>query len=239
MRDNSILISGLKKFGIKISKQQEEQFEIYYDLLTEKNKVMNLTAITDYQEVLQKHFLDSAALFFVVEHKENAKLLDMGTGAGFPGIPLKIIYPDLQITLMDSLNKRVVFLNDVIEKLHLENITAIHARAEEMARKEGFREQFDYVVSRAVARTASLTELCLPYVKMNGYFLPYKSGKVEDELNEAKRAIQVMGGNLQEIKTFFIPDTTIERTIPIIKKISITPKCYPRAGGKPLKTPLI
>ena len=239
MRDNSILVQGLKQWNIHLTEAQEKQFELYYDLLIEWNSFMNLTAITDYEEVLKKHFLDSVALFQTIAYKEPVTLLDMGTGAGFPGVPLKIIYPHLQVTLVDSLNKRINFLNEVIQKLELTNIVAIHGRAEELARKPEFREQFDFVVSRAVAKTVSLSELCLPYVKVNGYFAPYKSGNIQEELEEALYAIQVLGGSYERLFAFNVPYSDMERTIPLIKKVKSTSKAYPRAGGKPLKLPII
>ncbi len=239
MRNNQTLIDGLAQWGININKEQQEQFEKYYDLLVEWNSFMNLTGITDYEEVLVKHFLDSLALFHEHPYQEGLSLLDMGTGAGFPGIPLKIVYPDLKVTLVDSLNKRIKFLNEVINALGLTGIEAIHARAEELARKEEHREKYDLVVSRAVARTVSLAEFCLPYAKVGGYFIPYKSGTIEEELKEANYSFEVLGAKLQEVKTFSIPNSDMNRTLFIVKKIKNTPKAYPRAGGKPLKSPLI
>lgn len=238
MRDNTVFIQGLHSLGLELDKHQLEQFEMYYDLLIEWNSFMNLTAITEYEEVIQKHFLDSLSLIKSYQIKSGDTLLDMGTGAGFPGIPLKIVYPDLSILLMDSLNKRINFLNEVINKLGLNNITALHARAEEQARKSEYREQFDLVVSRAVAKTASLAELCLPYVKKGGYFIPYKSGKVTEELEEAEYAFECLGAKLEEKVTFTLPGTDMERTLVRIKKVKETAKAYPRAGGKPLKMPL-
>lgn len=239
MRDNSSFIQGLRSLGMDLNKNQLEQFEMYYDLLIEWNSFMNLTAITEYEEVIQKHFLDSLSLIKSYQIKSGDTLLDMGTGAGFPGIPLKIAYPELNVLLMDSLNKRINFLNEVIKRLDLKNISAMHGRAEEQARKIDFREKFDLVVSRAVARTASLAELCLPYVKKGGYFIPYKSGKVMEELEEAEYALECLGGKLDEKVTFTLPNTDMERSLIRIKKVKETPKSYPRAGGKPLNMPLI
>ena len=239
MRDNSVFIQGLSSLGIELDKQQLEQFEMYYDLLIEWNSFMNLTAITEYEEVIQKHFLDSLSLIKSYQIKSGDTLLDMGTGAGFPGIPLKIAYPELNVLLMDSLNKRINFLNEVIKKLGLDNISAIHARAEEQARKLEYREQFDLVVSRAVAKMVSLAELCLPYVKKGGYFIPYKSGKITEELEEAEYGLECLGGKLDQKVTFTLPNTDMDRTLIRIKKVKETPKVYPRAGGKPLKMPLI
>lgn len=239
LRNNQILIDGLAKWNIQIDEKQQQQLESYYDLLIEWNSFMNLTGITEYEEVLVKHFLDSLALFSEKPYEENLSLLDMGTGAGFPGIPLKIVYPNMKVTLVDSLNKRIKFLDEVIRKLELKNITTIHARAEELARKEEHREQYDLVVSRAVARTVSLSEFCIPYVKVGGYFIPYKSGIIKEELEEAQHAIKVLGGKFEGLQDFKVPNSDMERTLIFIKKVKTTPKAYPRAGGKPLKAPLI
>lgn len=226
------------KLGIELSEHQLEQFNTYFQMLVEKNKVMNLTAITEKEEVIDKHFIDSLA--FVqskIEFKEQ-KILDIGTGAGFPGIPLKIAFPQLEIVLLDSLNKRIKFLNEVIDALELDGITAIHGRAEDYAKQEEYREQFDIVVSRAVANMSTLSEYCIPYVKKDGYFMPYKSGHIEDELKEAKSAIFLLGGKLENEIKFTLPDTDMERTLIEIKKIKTTPKRFPRKAGLPSKEPL-
>ena len=163
----------------------------------------------------------------------------MGTGAGFPGIPLKIVFPELEITLMDSLNKRIVFLQEVIDELGLTGITAVHGRAEEVALKPEYREKFDLCVSRAVARLVSLAEFCLPFVKQGGYFIPYKSGEIKEELQEAKFALRELGGEYRKTYEYQLPNSDIERTMIQVEKIKQTPKKYPRAGGKPLKQPLL
>lgn len=239
-RDNSAFLADVKEWNLNLSDQQLCQLETYYEMLIEKNKVMNLTAITEYQDVMKKHFLDSLALGqFMKLANRNYKLLDLGTGAGFPGIPLKIVYPELQVTLMDSLNKRIVFLQDVICELGLTDITAIHGRAEEAALKLEYREKFDLCVSRAVARLVSLSEFCIPFVKQGGYFVPYKSGEIKEELTEAKYAIRELGGEYQKTYAYLLPNSDIERTLIVIEKVKQTPKKYPRAGGKPLKQPLI
>ena len=239
-RDNSKFIADLKEWNLQLSEEQLAQLETYYEMLVEKNKVMNLTAITEYEDVLKKHFLDSLALSRIVNLKEKkVKLLDMGTGAGFPGIPLKIVFPDLEITLMDSLNKRIVFLQEVIKELGLTGITAIHGRAEEAALKSEYREKYDFCVSRAVARLVSLTEFCLPFVKQGGSFIPYKSGEIKEELQEAKFAIRELGGEYKTTYEYILPNSDIQRTLIQIKKVKQTPKKYPRAGGKPLKQPLL
>lgn len=239
-RDNTAFLADLKEWNLEPDGFQLSQLETYYEMLVEKNKVMNLTAITDYDEVLKKHFLDSLALSQLVNLKgKKAKLLDMGTGAGFPGIPLKILFPQLEITLMDSLNKRIVFLQEVIDKLNLTGITAVHGRAEEAALKPEYREKYDFCVSRAVARLASLGEFCLPFVKQGGYFVPYKSGEIKDELQEAEFAVRELGGKITKTQKFQLPNSDIHRTLIQIEKIKQTPKKYPRAGGKPLKQPLL
>lgn len=225
-------------FGIKLSDHQLEQFETYYEMLVEKNKVMNLTAITEKNEVIDKHFADSLALIKSGVSLTGQKILDIGTGAGFPGIPLKIAFPELEIVLLDSLNKRIKFLNEVIEALGLEKITAIHGRAEDFAKQKEYREQFDYVVSRAVANLTVLSEYCLPYVKVGGCFIPYKSGEIDEELNNSKKAVRILGGKIEEVVKFQLPDTDIGRSFVKIKKNKNTAKKYPRKAGLPAKEPL-
>lgn len=238
MRDNTILLSGAEKIGIVLNKRQQEQFEIYYDYLTEQNKVMNLTAITEYEEVLCKHFLDSLLLVHSVKNLNGKKVLDLGTGAGFPGIPLKIAFPEAEFVLMDSLNKRISFLNQVIGLLDLKKVTAVHERAEEAARKEKYREQFDYCVSRAVARLASLSEFCIPFVKQGGFFISYKAADCKEECKEAEAAVRTLGGRITKAEQAYLPGTEIARTLVLIKKEKKTPEKYPRGQGKPLKQPL-
>lgn len=186
-----------EEHGFSINNQQAQQFRKYYDLLVEKNKVMNLTAITDFKEVVVKHFLDSVYLAKYKDLSGNISVIDVGTGAGFPGIPLKILYPEMRLVLLDSLNKRIVFLQEVIDVLDLENVEAVHGRAEEIARKKEYREQFDYCVSRAVANLNSLSEICLPFVKENGQFISYKSMKGMEEMKQAERAICLFGGSIK------------------------------------------
>ncbi len=239
-RDNSAFLADLKEWNLELNETQLSQLEKYYEMLVEKNKVMNLTAITEYEDVLKKHFLDSLALArFMNLNKKTIKLLDMGTGAGFPGIPLKIAFPEMEVTLMDSLNKRIVFLQEVIDELGLTGITAVHGRAEEAALELKYREKFDFCVSRAVARLVSLAEFCIPFVKVGGYFVPYKSGEIKEELNEAKFAFRELGGEYRKIFEYTLPNSDIERTIIQVEKLKRTEKKYPRGGGKPSKQPLL
>jgi 16S rRNA (guanine527-N7)-methyltransferase len=228
---------GLRELNLELSEYQKQQFIDYYEMLIEKNKVMNLTAITELSEVIKKHFLDSLSLIKVIELK-NQKLLDLGTGAGFPGIPLKIVYPDLEIVLLDSLNKRLNFLQEVIDKLQLNKISTLHGRAEDYGKNSNYREKFDLCVSRAVAKLSTLSELCVPYVNKDGFFISYKSGKVEEELISSERAFKLLGARLETVSSFLLPGTEIERTLVVIKKVEKTPKNYPRSAGKPTKEPL-
>lgn len=227
---------GLEKLNVNLTDKQIKQFLTYYELLIEKNKVMNLTAITEYDEVIEKHFLDSISLCQVCDLWKPVKILDMGTGAGFPGIPLKIAFPEAEIVLADSLNKRIKFLDEVIETLGLEKVTTIHARAEELARNKDHREAYDLVVSRAVANLSTLGEYCIPFVKMNGNFISYKSGEIEEEVEAAKKAIKILGGQIQNIYKFELSDQ--KRSFVIIEKVKTTPKTYPRKAGTPSKEPL-
>jgi len=233
-----ILIEGCRYYGIELTEEQVQQFLDYYEILIEWNEVMNLTAITDFDEVMLKHFVDSLALGKALPVKDGLRMIDVGTGAGFPGIPLKIAYPNLEVVLLDSLNKRVKFLNAVIEKLGLKGITAVHGRAEDFARQAEYRESFDVSVSRAVANMASLSEYCIPYTKVGGYFVPYKSGNIEEEIKEGKKAVQILGGEIEDIIKFSLPGSDIERSLVVIKKVKETGKKYPRKAGLPSKEPL-
>lgn len=230
--------SGLNKLEIELSESQVQQFLTYYEMLIEKNKVMNLTAITEFEDVVEKHFLDSLSLIQQMDLNQGLKVLDLGTGAGFPGIPLKIAFPELELVLMDSLNKRINFLNEVIDALKLEKIIAVHGRAEEMARKPEYREQFDLCVSRAVANLASLSEYCLPFVAVGGHFISYKSGEIEEEVNQSKKAIFLLGGKIENVKKFRLVETEAERSFVRIEKVKKTPKTYPRKAGTPSKNPI-
>ncbi len=221
-----------EKYDFEIDKNKKLLFNNYCIDLLEKNKVMNLTAISEKSEVYIKHFIDS--LLSVKNINNNSTLLDVGTGAGFPGIPLKIYNPSLNVTLLDSLKKRVTFLNEEIEQLNLSNIKAIHSRAEDYVNVS--RETFDYVVSRAVAKLNTLLEYCLPYVKIGGYFIAYKSLNTEEEIYEAKKALFTLGGKIEKVEKFNIEGN--ERNLIYIKKINKTPLKYPRGQNKPKTTPL-
>jgi len=231
----------LEELNLSLSDIQLEQFYRYYELLIQWNEVMNLTAITEMEQVITKHFVDSLSLIKAVPDlaEKSYKILDLGTGAGFPGIPLKIAFPNLNLTLLDSLNKRIKFLNEVIiSELKLQDIIAVHGRAEDFGRNKDYREQYDLCVSRAVANMSTLAEYCVPFVKNGGYFIPYKSGKVEDELMQAKGAVKLLGGKIDGVVSFQLPKTEGERTLVKIAKIENTSKKYPRKAGLPGKEPL-
>lgn len=230
--------NGLSSIGITLDEKQTSQFMKYYELLVEWNSFMNLTAITEFDDVCLKHFVDSLSLCKVIDCNKNLSVIDVGTGAGFPGIPLKIAFPELEVTLLDSLGKRVKFLNEVIDQLGLSGISAIHGRAEDYAKPDKLREHFDVCVSRAVANLSTLSEYCLPYVKKGGFFVSYKSEKVQEESEKAKRAIQILGGEVYKQEEFTLPDSDIYRNLFVIKKVDITPKKYPRKAGLPSKEPI-
>ena len=229
-------INDLKAIGIELSDEQLEQFLTYYEMLIEKNKVLNLTAITDFDEVLEQHFEDSLSLIQAVDLEKSQAIIDLGTGAGFPGIPLKIAFPNLQITLADSLNKRILFLDDVIRELGLTGIDTVHGRAEDIAKNSDYREKFDLCVSRAVANLSTLSEYCLPFVKIGGKFISYKAGECDEEVAASKSSIFLLGGKISDIKKFELGESG--RAFVIIDKVSGTPKKYPRKAGTPSKDPL-
>ena len=264
------------KCGLSVSDEQAGQLLAYFEMLTDWNERMNLTAITDFEEVVVKHFADSlevlfpegenvsretlkekadeasvmkaspedsgaelsAALGKFVSRETNIKLIDVGTGAGFPGIPLKILRPKWRVTLLDSLNKRIGFLDAVKEHLGLEKVETLHSRAEDAAANPAFREQYDLCVSRAVASLPVLLEYCLPFVKKGGWFVSYKSGAVDEELRSAAKALKGLGGSVKKVVRLSLPDTDISRSLIVIKKVETTPKKYPRKAGLPSKSPL-
>lgn len=237
----NLMLNDLKEFNIYLDEKQIHQFCKYYEILMEWNSFMNLTSITEFNEILKKHFVDSLSLIKAVPDLAEKKynLIDVGTGAGFPGIPLKIVFSDLKITLLDSLNKRVQFLNEVVNQLNLENILIIHGRAEDYARPDKFRESYDLCVSRAVANLTTLSEYCIPFVKKDGFFISYKSEKITEEFDNAKAAIHLLGGKFDKQIEFRLPNSNIYRTLFVIKKMDITPIKYPRKAGLPSKEPLI
>lgn len=224
--------------GIPLTDQQLSQFQIFYELLTEKNKVMNLTAITELHDVIIKHFLDSLSLNRVCSLKKEDRVLDMGTGAGFPGIPLKIMYPETEFVLADSLNKRILFLEEVIRACSLNRITAVHSRAEDLARDKAYRDSFTVCVSRAVASLPVLSEYCLPFVKTGGCFISYKSGNIDMEIEQSGNALKTLRGKMERCEKFTLQDTDAERSLVVIRKTGATPAAYPRKAGLPSKQPL-
>ena len=233
---NEGLLEKASVLGVRFSVEQMEQFYKYMNLLIEWNEKMNLTAIIEPSEIILKHFIDSITI--LKDIKDGSTVVDVGTGAGFPGIPLSIMNPTLKITLVDSLNKRLIFLQEVIKELNLKNVELIHARAEEFGRNKNYREKFDIATSRAVANLATLSEYLLPLVKINGQAISMKAGNASQEIEEAQKAIKTLGGHINRIDEFYLPQTDIARTIIIIDKIKETPNQYPRKAGTPSKEPI-
>lgn len=228
----------IEALGIDLTEKQIQQFISYYEKLVEWNEMMNLTAITEYDEVMKKHFIDSMTLIKAFDVNQSASVIDVGTGAGFPGLVLKIAFPNFKITLLDSLNKRIQFLNEVIGNLGLDGVETIHGRAEDFAKPGKLREKYDLCVSRAVANLSTLSEYCLPFVKEKGLFISYKSEKVQDEMVKADKAISILGGKIERQVEFTLPDSDIYRNLFIIRKVKKTPAKYPRKAGLPSKEPL-
>ena len=233
-----LFIQGMNELSLDITEEKLEQFMKYYEMLIETNKVMNLTSITDLDEVVVKHFIDSLLIVKSVDLNKIHCMIDVGTGAGFPGIPIKIMFPHIKMTLLDSLNKRLKFLNHVIDELNLENIITIHGRAEDIGHMNGRREKFDLCVSRAVANLSTLSEYCIPFVNVGGKFVSYKSSISSDEIGESKKAIKVLGGKIVNQETVSLPCSDMQRTLVVIDKIVSTPKKYPRKAGTPSKEPI-
>ncbi len=229
---------SIKKLHINLSDAQAEAFLKYYNMLISENEKINLTAITDFKEVVLKHFVDSLSIVYIYDMNTEASLADVGTGAGFPGIPLKIAFPRLKITLIDSLDKRVNFLNRVIDALGLKDIRAVHARAEEFGNSK-YRETFDLCVTRAVSNLSVISEYCLPLVKNGGYFIPYKASNVEEEIFKYEMAVEEFGGAIDDVAMFELPDSEIMRSLILIYKNTSTPKKYPRRNGIPSKKPIM
>ncbi|MCM3668931.1 16S rRNA (guanine(527)-N(7))-methyltransferase RsmG [Mesobacillus maritimus] len=230
--------AALLEKGIELTEQQMKQYEMYLNTLVEWNEKMNLTAITEKEEVYLKHFYDSISAAFHFDFSQSTAICDVGAGAGFPSIPLKIAFPDLNVTIVDSLNKRITFLDHLANKLELENVQFIHDRAETFGKNPNYREQYDLVMARAVARLSVLSELCLPLAKVGGNFIAMKGGQAEEEVQAGKKAISALGGKLTNVYSFLLPVEESERNILVIEKVKPTPKKYPRKPGTPNKSPI-
>ncbi|MFZ5353905.1 MAG: 16S rRNA (guanine(527)-N(7))-methyltransferase RsmG [Bacillota bacterium] len=239
MEKRSILVEGLNRLGIAAEAADIERLIKLKDILLEWNEKINLTAITEEVDVYIKHFLDSATCLLTNKFFEGANVIDVGTGAGFPGVPVKLLKKDIKLTLLDSLNKRITYLNDAAVKLGLESVSMVHARAEEAGADKRYREKYDIALSRAVAAMNVLTEYCMPFVRVGGFFLCQKGPGYADEMNEAANAIKILGGEVEEVKEYILPFSDIKHYIVVIKKISETPTKYPRKPGKPASDPIV
>ena len=228
----------LETLGIRLTDVQKRQFDRYYELLIEWNRVMNLTGITEYDEVNLKHFTDSLTIVRIKDMENVSTLIDVGTGAGFPGIPVKIAFPHIKVTLLDSLNKRIKFLNQVVEELDLKDVVTLHGRAEDFAKKEEYREKFDLCASRAVANLSTLSEYCLPFIKKGGCFVSYKSADSDEEIQQSEKALDILGGKIERVDKFVLPGSDMGRALVMIEKVKNTPRKYPRKAGVPSKEPL-
>ncbi len=232
---------GLQELNITLDDTAKDRFIKFYEMLVEKNKVMNLTAITEFEEVIVKHFIDSLALVKAIPAEKlngDIRIIDIGTGAGFPGIPLKIAFPDIKITLLDSLNKRIGFLKEVCQELKLTDVEFIHGRSEDYGRNPQYREKYDLCVSRAVANLATLSEFCVPFVAVGGNFVSYKAGDCGQEVAESAKAVDKMGGAIAETIEYVVPTSDLNRVLLNISKVKPTPKAYPRKAGTPAKEPI-
>ena len=236
--NNEMFQTSLKEKGIELSEKQLSQFEKYFQLLVEWNEKMNLTAITEKEEVYLKHFYDSVTAAFYFNFKQDITVCDVGAGAGFPAIPLKICFPEIKLTVVDSLNKRIGFLEHVVKELGLEDVSMYHDRAETFAHRPEFRQQFDLVMARAVARLSVLSELCLPLVKKGGHFLGMKGANLPEEVKDGEKAVKLLGGKIEDVHSFLLPIEESERNIVIIEKVNETPKKFPRKPGTPNKSPI-
>ena len=238
MKQNDPLRDSLDKLKIQYNDEQIEQFRSYYELLTEWNKKINLTAITGYEDVVRKHFIDSILICSLLDLNKDIRIIDVGTGAGFPGIPIKILNPDCRIVLLDSLNKRVRFLETVVDELGLDNVECIHGRAEDVSREKNYRASFDLSVSRAVANLSTLCEYCIPFLKKGGMFVSYKSDKSDDEINGSENAVRTLGSEITSVKEIALPETDIVRKFVMITNKKQVSNIYPRKAGIPAKDPL-
>ena len=234
-------IENAAEIGIDLNDKMLSSFDLYYKNLLEWNAVMNLTAITEEKDVFEKHFLDSLTITKIVSREtldKGCTLMDLGTGAGFPGLPIAIVFPNVKVVLVDSLNKRIRFLEDTVQKLGLSNVTCIHARAEELSRNKKYREKMDICCSRAVANLSTLSEYCLPFVRKGGFFISYKTEQVQNEIDQGKNAIKVLGGGNVQVEFFTLPGTDYQRSLVKIEKVAATPPKYPRKAGTPAKEPI-
>lgn len=234
----NLLNTACEDINLQFDEEKYQKFMKYKELIQEWNKKINLTAIDEDEEIMKKHFIDSMKVCKFDKVTLFGKILDVGTGGGFPGIPLKIVNPNSKITLLDSLNKRIKFLNEVIKELNLKDIDAIHGRAEDFATQAEYREQFDGVVSRAVANMAVLSEFCLPYVKVGGYFVALKGPSIDEELDQAKKAISILGGKIEKVMDVTVEGSDLKHNLVVVKKVKSTPKKYPRKAGMVTKSPL-
>ncbi len=235
---SGILESGAAAFGVRLDERQLDAFDRYTELLLEWNQKFNLTRITEPGEIAVKHYLDSLSLLEFAQIPDGSSLIDIGTGAGFPGIPLKIAIPGLKLTLLDSVRKRLAFLEAVVQELGLSDVQIVHGRAEDFGQDRAFRARYDFSVSRAVARLSVLCELCMPFCRVGGRFIAYKGPDVDEEVAEASKAIRVLGGKLESVHKFVLPGSDLQRSLVIVGKTEQTPRAYPRKAGTPEREPL-